>query len=135
MATILAHINIHPERQAEWEDLIRELYAGTQDEESMLHYQYWRGNKPGLYYCLLAFKDFNSFIVHQTSPHHEKASPIMQEMIADMTLEWVDPVAGASDLPATGTQALPEDANELTSQYHELFAADVADWWLKLRSS
>ena len=48
-------------------------------------------------------------------------------------LEWVDPVAGASDLPPTDTQALPEGADELTTQYHSLFAAQVADWWLKLR--
>jgi hypothetical protein len=71
--------------------------------------------------------------VHQTSDHHESASPLMQDMIADMKLEWVDPIAGASDLPETNTQALPEDANELTTQYHQLFAADVADWWATRR--
>jgi hypothetical protein len=54
-------------------------------------------------------------------------------MIADMKLEWVDPIADASDLPETNTQALPEDANELTTQYHQLFAADVADWWATRR--
>ncbi len=135
MATILAHINIHPDREAEWETLVRELYASTQTESGKLHYQYWRGNEPGLYYCLLAFEDFNSFIAHQTSDHHESASPIMQDMIADMKLEWVDPVTGASDLPATNSQALPENANELTTQYHSLFAADVADWWQPLRKS
>jgi quinol monooxygenase YgiN len=133
MATILAHINIHPGREAEWEALIRELYASTQAESGKLHYQYWRGNEPGLYYCLLAFEDFNSFIAHQTSDHHESASPLMQGMIAGMKLEWVDPVAGASDLPETHTQALPEGADELTAQYHELFAVDVAQWWAKFR--
>jgi quinol monooxygenase YgiN len=133
MATILAHINIRPGREAEWETLVRELYASTQSEPGKLHYQYWRGNEPGLYYCLLAYEDFNSFIVHQTSDHHESASPLMQDMIADMKLEWVDPIAGASDLPETNTQALPEDANELTTQYHQLFAADVAEWWATRR--
>jgi hypothetical protein len=57
----------------------------------------------------------------------------MQDMIADMKLEWVDPVAGASDLPTTNSQALPADANELTAQYHSMFAADIADWWAKHR--
>lgn len=135
MATILAHINIHSGREAEWEALVRELYAATQAEPGKLHYQYWRGNTPGLYYCLLSFDDFNSFIAHQTSDHHERASPLMQELIAGMTLEWVDPVAGASDLPQTNTQALPGGADELTTKYHALFAADVAQWWLPRRES
>ena len=133
MATILAHIHIHSGREAEWESVAKKLFSATQGEAGMRHYQYWRGQEPGLYYCLLAFDDFNTFIVHQTSDHHEEASPVMQELIKDMTLEWVDPVAGASDLPPTDTQALPEGADELTTQYHSLFAAQVADWWLKLR--
>jgi quinol monooxygenase YgiN len=133
VATILAHIHIHPGREPEWETLARELYSATQSEPGKLHYQYWRGNQPSLYYCLLSFEDFNTFINHQTSDHHESASPKMQELISDMTLEWVDPISGASDLPQTNNQPLPAGANELASQYHSLFAADVADWWKQLR--
>jgi quinol monooxygenase YgiN len=133
MATILAHIHVQPGREREWEALVRELYAATQGEQGKLQYQYWRGNQPCLYYCLLSFEDFNRFIAHQTSDHHEQASPKMQELIADMKLEWVDPVTGASELPATDTKALPATADELTTRYHELFAADVALWWLPLR--
>ena len=135
MATILAHIHIKPGREAEFESLCRQLYAATQGENGKLQYQYWRGQQPNLYYCLLAFTDFHRFIDHQVSDHHEAASPALQDMIADMTLEWVDPVSGASELPATAVLPLQEGANELTSQYHELFAAQVADWWQDLRSN
>jgi quinol monooxygenase YgiN len=133
MSTILAHISIHPGREAEFEDLVRTLHAATQAEPGKHHYEYWRGATPSLYYCLLAYENFNAFINHQTSDHHEQASPILGELIADMTLEWVDPVGGASDLPATASQALPADANELTTTYHGLFAAQLQDWWQPLR--
>ncbi len=133
MATILAHIHIHPGKENDWETLCQKLWAATQDERGKLQYQYWRGQTPNLYYCLLSFEDFNAFIEHQTSGHHEEASPLMQDMIADMTLEWVDPVQGASELPSTNSQALPEGADALTTEYHSLFAATIADWWQQLR--
>lgn len=134
MATILAHIQIHPGRETDFEALVRDLYAATAEEPGKRYYEYWRGAGSGLYYCLLAFDDFLSFISHQTSDHHESASPMLGEMIADMNLEWVDPVAGASALPPTNMQALPSGADELTTQYHHLFAAQVQDWWKTLRN-
>ena len=134
MATILAHIQVHPGKEAAFESLARELYAATEGEPGKRDYQYWRAADSGLYYCLLAFEDFNTFIAHQTSDHHESASPRLQELIADLRLEWVDPVAGASPHPETNSQPLPEGADELTTQYHELFAAQLQDWWTKLRA-
>jgi quinol monooxygenase YgiN len=103
-------------------------------EPGKRHYEYWRSAEPGLYYCLLAFDDFHSFLVHQTSDHHEKASPELGRLIAKMRLEWVDPVQGASSLPPTEMQALPTDADALTARYHNLFAAQLQDWWQPLRS-
>lgn len=135
MATILAHIQIHPGKEVEFEALARELFQGTAREERKRHYEYWRGAEPGLYYCLLAFDDFHAFLVHQTSEHHEKASPELGKLIAKMRLEWVDPVQGASQLPATEMQPLPAGADELTTRYHELFAATLQDWWQPLRAS
>ena len=55
------------------------------------------------------------------------------ELMEDVRLEWVDPVQGASPLPPTANQPVPEDANELTVRYHRLFAAKLQDWWQKLR--
>jgi len=129
MATILAHIQIHPGRESKFESLVKDLHAATVDEPGSRHYEYWRAARPGLYYCVLAFDDFNSFIVHQTSDHHEEASPRLGELIQDMKLEWVDPVQGASSLPPTDMQPIPDDADELTRKYHALFAATIQDWW------
>ena len=133
MATILAHIQIHPGREADFERLAQGLHAATRPEPGNRHYEYWRGATTGLYYCLLAFEDFNAFIEHQTSDHHESASPALGDLIREMRLEWVDPVQGASELPGTEEQPLPPHASDLTRRYHRLFAPERQPWWTPLR--
>lgn len=134
MATILAHIRVHDGKERAFETIARELHGLTHANESgVRHYEYWRGAEPGLYYCLLAFDDFHAFLVHQTSDHHEDASPRISALIRDMKLEWVDPVAGASTLPPTNMQELPAGADELTRLAHRVFAAQVKAWWESLR--
>ena len=93
----------------------------------------WRGAEPRTYYTLLAFDDFRTFIGHQTSAHHESASPQLGEVIEGLDLEWVDPIQGASDLPPTESQGPPPGADELTIDYSTRFAAQVAEWWKALR--
>jgi quinol monooxygenase YgiN len=134
MATILAHIQLHPGREREFETLVRELHAATVTEPGQRHYEYWRSATPGLYYCLLAFEDFHAFLAHQTSDHHERATPRLGELIEKMRLEWVDPVQGASLLPPTEMQPLPDGADELTRRYHRLFGATLQEWWSPLRA-
>ena len=135
MATILAHIRVHGGRERDFEAIARELHRRTHERETgARHYEYWRGAEPGLYYCLLAFDDFHAFLAHQTSDHHESASPKLGELIRDMKLEWVDPVDAASKLPATNMQQLPEGADDLTRRYHRIFAAQVQQWWEALRA-
>jgi quinol monooxygenase YgiN len=135
MATILAHIHVREGREEDFEAIARALHTSTwQHEAAVRHYEYWRGATPSLYYCLLAFDDFLGFLHHQTSDHHESASPKLGELISDMKLEWVDPVAGASKLPATEMQELPADADQLAARYHRIFAATLQDWWLRLRA-
>jgi quinol monooxygenase YgiN len=129
MATILAHIQVHAGRERDFEALVRALFADSQKEAGARHYEYWRAAEPRLYYCLLAFDDFHAFLVHQTSDHHETASPQLGELIEKMRLEWVDPVQGASTLPPTAAQPLPDGADELTARYHRLFAPQLQDWW------
>lgn len=134
MATILAHIHVVEGREADFEAVAKALHRATLERESAVrHYEYWRGAQPSLYYCLLAFDDFHAFLAHQTSDHHESASPKLGELIADMKLEWVDPVSGASRLPPTDMQALRAGADDLTRRYHEIFAAKIQDWWLAQR--
>jgi quinol monooxygenase YgiN len=136
MATILAHITVKPGAEARWEQIARTLYAATHEHETGVHrYEYWRGAEPGTYYTLLSFDDFNTFIAHQVSDHHEEAAPQIGEVVAGLRLEWVDPIAGASPLPATNGQDLPADAEELFVTYHDRYAAQVAEWWQDLRTS
>jgi quinol monooxygenase YgiN len=130
MATILAHIRVKPGTEAEWESIARELFASTHEHETgVRRYEYWRGSEPRTYYTLLSFDDFRTFIAHQTSEHHETASPKIGACVESLRLEWVDPVEGASDLPPTASQDVPDDADELTNTYAQRFAAQIADWW------
>ncbi len=130
MATILAHIRIKPGQESAFEALAADLYRATHEHETAVRrYEYWRGAEPRSYYSLLAFDDFRGFLAHQTSDHHEEASPKLGEMIEDIRLEWVDPLGEASDLPPTEPQPTPADADELTQRYAKLYAVRMADWW------
>ena len=76
MATILAHIHVHEGKEAAFEALAAQLHRDTHRlETGVRRYEYWRGAERGLYYGLLAFDDFHAFLRHQTSEHHEAASP------------------------------------------------------------
>lgn len=134
MATILAHITIRAGHESAFEAVARSLYADSHGTETGLrYYEYWRGAEERTYYTLLAFDDHRAFIAHQVSDHHEAASPQLQSMIEAIKLEFVDPVAGASPLPPTEHQEAPANADELTVTYAHRYAAQVADWWDRLR--
>lgn len=134
MATLLAHITVRPGSEGRFEEIARELFERTHaDEPDALRYEYWRGADDRTYYSLLSFTDHRAFIAHQTSDHHEVASPQIGAVVESIRLEWVDPIAGASGLPATENQDAEADAGELTRTYTDRFAAQVADWWLALR--
>jgi quinol monooxygenase YgiN len=130
VATILAHIRVKEGTEPAFEALAADLYRATHGRETAVRrYEYWRGAEPRSYYSLLAFDDFHGFLAHQTSDHHEEASPRLGEMIEDIRLEWVDPLGEASDLPPTEPQEAPDGADELTQRYARLYAARKAAWW------
>lgn len=134
MATILAHITVKEGAEARFEEIAKRLYDDTHEHETGVHrYEYWRGEHPRTYYTLLSFDDHRTFIVHQTSDHHEVASPALGEVCEKIRLEWVDPIQDSSTLPPTDHQAAPDGADELTLKYTDAYAAQVADWWLGRR--
>lgn len=136
MATILAHITVHAGGEEHFESIAAGLHQATHaSEHGVRAYGYWRGTERRHYYALLSFDNFLSFIAHQTSEHHEAASPALGSVIEAIHLEWVDPVKGASAFVPTNIQAVPDDADELTRRYAKRFAAQIADWWLPLRSA
>lgn len=130
MATLLAHIVVRPGAEADFEAVARTLYERTHTTETgVSHYEYWRGGEPRTYYTLLSFDDHRAFIAHQTSDHHEAASPLLGGLIESLRLEWVDPVPGASPLPTTQMQDPLPGADELVIAYTARFAAVVPEWW------
>jgi quinol monooxygenase YgiN len=134
MATLLAHIRVKTGSEAQFERVVCDLYGQSHvSEKGLLRYEYWRGQAPGTYYCLLAFRDYASFMAHQASAHHETAVPALLETIAEMRLEWLDPVSGAAPLPSTQAQELPASAPELMKQYANLYPTQIAAWWETLR--
>ena len=136
MSNILAHIQIHPGKEAEFEQIMAYMYRETHDhEEGVLRYEYWRGREPGFYYCLLSFDDNLAFWRHQASDHHEGQMARFAECIKDLDLETVDPVPTASPLPATREQAVPADASEAVKEQAAMFPLTLADWWLALRGA
>ena len=72
MATLLAHIQIQPGKEDKWEAIMRDMVHHTfGTEEGVIRYEYWKGQEPLSYYCLLSFKDKWAFYHHQMSDHHE----------------------------------------------------------------
>ena len=127
MATILAHINVVEGQEQDFEHIASEMYQATHNNESgVRRYEYWRGEQPGMYNCLLAFDDFRSFLVHQSSPHHE--APGWGSVLAGIRLEWGDPVRGGSALPSTQPQKVADDASDLMKEYAKTYAVARADW-------
>lgn len=136
MSTLLAKIQIHPGKEAEFEDLMAYMYEQTHSTEAgVLRYEYWRGREVGFYYCLLSFPDSNAFWRHQDSDHHEGEMQRFADCIAELDLEVVDPVQGASPLPATVAGELAPDASASLIQQSELYPITVQDWWLALRGT
>ncbi len=63
MTTLLARLRVHPGKEADFERTVRPLWAAThQLEPACRRYEYWRGQEPGVYYCLLSFDDFVGFM-------------------------------------------------------------------------
>lgn len=118
-----------------FESVMAFMYQQTHSTESaVLRYEYWRGQKTGLYYCLLSFPSAEAFWAHQASDHHEGEMERFSECIAELDLEPVDPVALASPLPATETaEPDPAWADEIQQQAAQ-FPVQLASWWFEHRN-
>ena len=99
VATILAHIRVKPGTANRFEDVARKLYAETHANESRVRrYEYWRGSEENTYYTLLSFDSFVGFMEHQTSDHHESASP----SLGPPTIDRPRDVMSATDDSSSG---------------------------------
>lgn len=130
MATILAHIQVKPGSEKKFEEIARALYKAThKHEKNVKRYEYWKGAEPGLYYTLLSFDDYHAFLNHQASDHHETETAGLGDLVADLKLEWVNPLEDGSPLAQTAMQDMPADANDVVKRYFEMMPAEVQDWW------
>ena len=134
MATALAHIRVRPGQEHRFEQIAQELHDATHAcERDVRRYEYWRGAERGTYYALESFDQFAGFLAHEDSLHHVAALPALREVLQEVRLEWVDPVAGAS--PLTPTELTPPpDAIDHEDASPERYGARIQDWWLSLRA-
>jgi quinol monooxygenase YgiN len=134
MSSLLAKIQVHPGKEAQFEDVMAFMYKQTHSvEEGVLRYEYWRGQKPGFYYCLLSFSDALTFWQHQASDHHEGEMQRFGECIAELDLEVIDPVQQASPLPPTIAGEAPLQESAAVQEQAKLFPITEAHWWQILR--
>lgn len=128
MATILAHIEIKPGTEAQWEaimeDMVRQTFA---HEEGVLRYEYFKGRSPLHYYCLLSFEDKWAFYAHQASDYHEGHD--FESVLAKVELEYLGPVKGACELPPTLNPPVPSDATDVVRATEVTFPIEVPAWW------
>ena len=128
MATILAHLEIKPGKEAEWEAIMADMVRQTfEQEDQVLRYEYFKAQKPLHYYCLLSFEDKWASYLHQASDYHEGHD--FEGVLASVELEYVDPVKGASRLPPTENPPLPDDASETLRNTELVFPIAIPEWW------
>lgn len=134
MATFLTRMVVKPGCEVDFERTAAALHdASHENEPRLLRYEYWRGSQERTYYTLASFEDFNAFLEHQISEHHETLAKDLVHLAESMSFEWVDPIASASPLPPTDMQPLSAAASELEATYNERFAVRDGDWWQELR--
>lgn len=128
MTTLLAKIKIREGGETQWESAIAQLVEKTMATETeVIRYEYWKAQAPNTWYALLAFTDKDAFYTHQDADYHRDGG--YGELIEDITLEFVDPVATASPLPRTVNTPLPENAPPNITEWEEISPVEEADWW------
>ena len=135
MSSLLAHIKIVEGQEQKFEELSKELYKQSHaNEDCIIRYEYYRGRERGSYYTLLVYPTYLDFLLkHQISEYHEAAGAQYDGVIEDINLEWLDPIDDAAPVGVTEMQKVPEDASDLAKEYGVSHAAEVKDWWIKLR--
>jgi quinol monooxygenase YgiN len=129
MTSILAHIEIKPGKEEKFETIMKDMVARTfAEEDGVLRYEYFKGQKPNFYYCLLVFADKWAFYRHQNSDHHEGHD--FGDVLKSINLEYLDPVSDANPLPHTEDPALTEDMDEGLVRAQKSYPTQMAEWWL-----
>jgi len=135
LATFLAHIKVHEGKEKRFEEIAKDLFSAThENEDDVVRYEYWRGSENQTYYTSASFKDYLGFLKHQVSSHHEELASELREITTEIKIEWIDPIQGASQLVETNHQAPTSELGELATSYSERLPANAQPWWLELRN-
>lgn len=129
MTTLLAHIRIKSGKEEKWEAIMHDMVTQTfATEKQVRRYEYWKAQEENCYYCLLSFTDKWAFYDHQMSDHHEGHD--FADVLADIRLEYVDPVAGAGGgLAPTADPPLSAGASETHRLAQQRFPLAIRAWW------
>ncbi len=130
MIELRANISTVPGTEAAFEALARRLAVETlRLEPGAQRSEYVRHAEPGRYQVSMVFDDHDAFIEHQASQHHVVLAGAMKEMIAEISVERVDRIVGASD----GDGALPPvseaELDERRAHYRDRYPLPAAAWW------
>jgi quinol monooxygenase YgiN len=128
VTTILAHIEIKPGKEEKFEAIMKDMVERTfSEEDDVLRYEYFKGQKENFYYCLLSFKDKWAFYHHQNSDHHEGHD--FADVLRNISLEYLDPVEDASPLPHTLDPPLTDDMPAGMKEAQKSYPTQIAGWW------
>jgi quinol monooxygenase YgiN len=135
MSSLLAHVKVLEGQEKKFEKLQKELYNQShKNEDCIIRYEHYRGRDKNSYYTLLVYPTYLDFLLkHQISKHHEETGAKFGGVIESLDLEWLDPIEDAAPVGITEMQKVPEDASDLAKEYGDSHAAEIQDWWLKLR--
>ena len=78
-----------------------------------------KGRSPCTTTVCCPFEDKWAFYLHQASDYHEGHD--FESVLANVALEYLDPVKGANGLPPTENPPLPEDASETLRNTEQVF--------------
>ena len=136
MATLLSYIKVKAGQETAYEDMQAALYQDTwANEPGCRRYEFFRGPERGEYYALLSFDDFQAFLIHQSSDHHEDFGEKFGEIIEDHWVKWVDPMARCSNgLVPSNPQGAQVGATPLMIENSQTMAIEVPDWWQEQRN-
>lgn len=108
-------------------DHVRHGQPNIRSRRGVLRYEYFKGQSPLHYYCLLSFEDKWAFYLHQASEYHEGHD--FESVLANVELEYLDPVKGACALPPTLNPGLPSDASDALRVTEATFPINLPAWW------
>lgn len=129
MLGVLATVTVKPGCEDAFESLARQIWAASHAcETGLRRYEYSRAEARGVYFVSMLFDDYESFLVHQASPHHTDLAGQMRDLYESMDLRFTQPLEGGFGVP-DGTATGVTISAELETKYRDRYPEPHPDWW------